>query len=113
MESPQPAEDRSDPGAPLTPADELLLQAIAARVRGLGLTTFAIFMLEAHRPFEFFAGQMLHFGAPFLGVFLPRPRVDRLAGLLSRRAAMERLIRMLETREKSPAEEQRPREEKG
>ena len=45
----------------------------------MGMKPLALFLLEAHRPLEFFAGQMMHFTAPLLGAFLPRVKIDRVA----------------------------------
>ena len=82
---------------PLEPSrrDELI-QDLAQRIAQLGLTTPALFFLEAHKPLSFLGSQALLFSQPLLGLLLGDEAVKDYALLLEDRENVDRLLRSLE-----------------
>ena len=76
--------------------NELIGQMAAAIVRWR-MTTPAIMLLEANKPFSFIASQMLLIAEPSLGIFVGRERWREWAALLEDRQNVELLLRRLET----------------
>ncbi len=81
---------------PLTPEDEALLDRIATEVVRRRLEVPAIFLLETFKPLEFVGSQLLYFFQPLVGVFYGGPGYGRVAHLLERKEALERLARRIE-----------------
>jgi hypothetical protein len=73
-----------------------LIEDIADRLGGWGLTTPAIAFLEAHKPLGFFASQTLLAFQPLLTLFLGDVGVEEYAALLEDRSSLERIISRLE-----------------
>jgi hypothetical protein len=91
----------------LTPQErERALEAIASRIRRYGMETPAIMFLEMHRPLSGLAGLASHAVTPFFGAFLGQAQVERYAGLISDKTAMDELIARLD-----PAAEPAPDKE--
>lgn len=87
----------SEPAA-LTPEDVALLERLAARVVELRLEVPAVLTLESIRPLSFIAGQAMLFFQPMVQALLRFDDYRRLAALLERREALERLATMIESR---------------
>ncbi|MBI5211247.1 MAG: hypothetical protein HY927_14840 [Elusimicrobia bacterium] len=91
-----------DSREPLT-ADELRwLDAIAEQLVRRGLERPAILFLESSKPLQFVAGQAARFLDPIFSLVVPQSALERLADLLEKRQAAERLIEKLEIHEHAP-----------
>jgi hypothetical protein len=75
---------------------EEIIEGLAQRVQGWGLSSLAIFLLEAHKPLAFVSSQLLLFAQPLLGIFVADALVDDAAALLAEPQSVERLIVRLE-----------------
>jgi hypothetical protein len=75
--------------------NELIVQ-IVQTIQRLRLTTPAIMILEANKPFSFIASQFLLMAEPALTFFLNSDRPHQYALLLEDRANVELLLRRLE-----------------
>lgn len=73
-----------------------LLDTIAQRIRGMGLATSAILMLEAHKPLSFLGSQVILILQPLLGFAFDDQTTRAAVALLEDRANVERLISRLE-----------------
>ena len=94
----------------LTEEERGWLQKLADGVVERGLADPALFMLESFRPLNYIGSQAVVFFRPMLSVLFDTRTCDRVAELLSRRGAVEHLIRMIEERRGSGIEEETPRE---
>ncbi len=92
---------------PLPPADQALLERVAARVVASRLESPAILALESAKPVSLLAGQAMIFFEPLLQVLLPGPEVRRFAKLLERRETLEQLAVLIETRAEAARDERR------
>jgi hypothetical protein len=72
------------------------IEQIANRISDLGLTTPAIFFLEAHRPFAFIGSQLLLIAQPTLDFFLPQHLTRDAIELLADSNQLDQLIDRLE-----------------
>lgn len=84
---------------PLSAQQELWLERIADRVVRRGLATPAAFLLLSTKPMNFVASQLLVFFTPIISAVVPPQQCDEAADLLSRRSAVETLLRMIEERQ--------------
>lgn len=81
---------------PLPKEDEAWLDSIADKLSRRGLAQPAILFLETTKPVHFIAGQAARFLDPIFSLVVPENGLGRLAELLEKRQAAERLIRALE-----------------
>jgi hypothetical protein len=85
----QPPESRA-------PADEEILDRIAAEVVRRGMVTPAVFFVELNRPLSFLAGQAAHVLFPFLAPLLGSGPARQLANLLEEPSNVDRLLDRIE-----------------
>lgn len=79
------------------PENEAVLQQTARSISRSGFRLPALLALEIGRPLAFLMGQFLWVAQPTLSLILPRHDIGQIARLLEEPAAVERLIRYLET----------------
>ena len=77
---------------PWTPADEALLERLAAGVARRGLKAPAVLFLESLRPLNFVGSQAMLFLQPMAGAALSGGEWERAARLLERRESLARLM---------------------
>ena len=91
---------------PLSAEDLALIDRLAARVVELRLEVPAILSLETGRPLSLLAGQAMVFFEPLVAALFRLSDYRRIARLVERRDAIERLLRAIE-RHADAAHEQR------
>ena len=69
---------------------------VAHKIAALGLTTPAIFLLEAHKPLAFLGSQLLLIAQPTLDILLPSHLLRNTADLLADTDQVEQLLTQLE-----------------
>ncbi len=77
--------------------EETLISHLVDWIARQGLATPAVFLLEAGKPFSFLGSQVLWMLQPLLGSVMGYERMAVYARLLEDRAAVERLLRRLES----------------
>ncbi len=82
--------------APWTPEDEALLDRLASEVVRRGLQTPAVLFLESSKPLNFLGSQAMTFLQPMAGTLFNAVEWERVAALLERREALERLAARIE-----------------
>ena len=94
--------------------DDALIDAVAAKVTGMGLGVPAIFFLESSKPLSFLGSQLLVFLEPFVKTFFDIQSYERFYTLMEDRDNVERLIQRVEDLEEKLKEEkaERKREKK-
>ena len=85
----------------MTVGSDLILNNCAERVCRLGLAVPAIFFLEMHKPLTGLAHSASVMAEPILGPLLGMHRVKDLSALLEERENVEKLIQLIEKRQKS------------
>ena len=75
---------------------DLLIERVAQKISGWGLTVPAILFLEANKPFSFIGSQVLLFFQPLLGFLLGDEVIDGYAQLFEDQDNLERLLQLLE-----------------
>lgn len=93
---------------------DALIDAVAAKVTGMGLGVPAIFFLESSKPLSFLGSQLLVFLEPFVKTFFDIQSYERFYTLMEDRDNVERLIQRVEDLEERLEEEkaERKREKK-
>ncbi len=81
---------------PCSAAEDALLKKVAAAVVARGLASPAILFLESAEPMNFLGSQALYFLSPILSCVCETREVEVAARLLERRAAVARLIALIE-----------------
>ena len=76
--------------------DDLLLEELAQHLSRRGLREPAAFAIEAGRPLVPLLGQLLWIAQPAFSILWPSERIGRLARLLERPGAGERLLARLD-----------------
>jgi len=87
---------------PLSLQDLHLLQKVADAVVSRRLETPAVLLLESSEPLNFLSSQIVHGLRPFLDLVCAPAETERLAGILERRDAVSRLVRLIHARSTSP-----------
>lgn len=72
------------------------IPAWANKINAVGLSTPAVFLLEAYKPLSFMASQLLVIGQPILNLFLAPHLTHNAIQLFANRADLEKLIKHLE-----------------
>ncbi len=75
---------------------DLLIERLAQKISGWGLTAPAILFLEANKPFSFIGSQALLFLQPLLGFLVGDEVIGGYAQLFEDQANVERLLQLLE-----------------
>ncbi len=78
--------------------DSAFLKTVAEAISQRGLSTLALIVLEAGRPFSFLGGQFLWLAQPGLSILWPREKVGRLAHLLEKPDSVDALIAYLKAK---------------
>ena len=87
---------------PLSPRDLQLLQKVADAIVSRRLETPAVLLLESSEPLNFLSSQVVHGLRPFLDLVCAPVETERLAGILERRDAVSRLVRLIHARSTPP-----------
>jgi hypothetical protein len=74
------------------------VEKVANKINQLGLTSPAIFLLEAHKPLAFIGSQLLLVAQPTVDIFFPRNSTRNLADVLANPTQVEQLLAMLESK---------------
>ncbi|MDM8528813.1 hypothetical protein QUF58_11480 [Anaerolineales bacterium HSG24] len=74
------------------------INQIANKIADLGLTTPAILLLTAHKPWAFIGSQCLLVAQPTLNIVMPPQTIQNLVNLLAEDSRLEQLIASLESR---------------
>jgi hypothetical protein len=82
--------------APFSAEELSLLQEIATSIQRRGMATPTLLFLESLGPLSFLGSQIVHGLKPFLDVVVAPAKLERLATLLERREAVDRLIALLQ-----------------
>lgn len=81
-----------------------LIENLARRIEGMGMTSAAILMLEAHKPLSFLGSQAILFLQPLLSFAFDPRTSQEYAELLEQRDNVELLIRRLERQGENSAQ---------
>ncbi|MBD3334977.1 MAG: hypothetical protein GF355_05630 [Candidatus Eisenbacteria bacterium] len=84
----------------LAEADAQLLEKVAERVVRMRMGVPAVFFLESAKPLSFIGSQALVFMEPFVKAFLTLPQYDQFARMMEDRANVERLIQLVEQKDR-------------
>lgn len=76
---------------------DTLIERLAQRIEGMGLSSAAILMLEAHKPLSFVGSQAILILQPLLSFAIDSQTSQEYALLLEQRDNVELLIRRLDT----------------
>jgi hypothetical protein len=76
---------------------KIFIEKLAQKITELGLTTPAIFLLEAHKPLAFIGSQILLVAQPTIDLFFSKSFTSSAIDLLGDPAQLEQLILCLET----------------
>ncbi len=76
---------------------DALIERLAQRIEGMGLSAAAILMLEAHKPLSFVGSQAILILQPLLSFAIASQTSQEYALLLEQRGNVELLIRRLDT----------------
>jgi hypothetical protein len=76
---------------------ESLRQAFASSIKSHRMSTPVLFALESSRPLHVVGAKTLDAITPILSAIVKPELLERVARLLERRPAIERLVRLLET----------------
>lgn len=85
-----------------TPRRQQLIDRLAHRIAGLGMTAPAILFLEMHKPLAFLGAQFLWAAQPFLSIVWNDADLRDFAAIIEDRAGVEELIDRLESIEPEP-----------
>ena len=80
-----------------------MLRELADAVCARRLGTVAVFFLESVKPLSFIGSQAMLALGPLAAVLVDPKRYNAFAEALEDRATLERLIRMIEDKERSPS----------
>jgi hypothetical protein len=90
---------------PLT--EEAIIEKLSSWIVRKGLTTFAIIMIEGHRPLNFVASQMFLMLQPALSILFDPFALDQVQKMMEKRENVEALLIAIEKKDLALQEKQR------
>ena len=80
----------------VTKEEILVAEKVARFIVKTGLVTPAVFFIELHRPFNYFASRFLVMLAPFIQAFLLTNEYDRFVDFLEKRESVDIFLNLIE-----------------
>ena len=84
--------------------DMELINKLAAKIVGYGMTTFAIVMIDSSKPLNFLSSQVMYFFEPIIKALFNWEAYTRFAKILEHRKSLEILLQRIEFYEANPEE---------